>query len=379
MDSVQNLRQPSDKLRLPKAYKELAAIFERLDETVALVFNRQQEIRISLAKENATRALGHKAVTDEHLQQIRCVFPKAYKYSWEKKSGRQGKDSNDYELHITPQIEPEKKLTPKILTERKRIFTYRLLTVVQDHHQEFLKNEGLEIENNLIFQWHKNFNENIDQYCPGIDVEEFPPKPYVETPERNASEMLAKIIGLNPSVEKALKRVENITTPAKNEDIKTPIKKVVEDIVIDKRLQGLSPQILEKFKAKQRAKQIKEMTRNDAQQKEIDLLNGLLHNRFYSTIINCHNNEKTKAVPFEKLCKRIADSSNPMKSKNEVIELLNKFIEIGPKFKKKYLEKKDIKKVTQVLRNYNQLAPEYDDMEEGIKKILDEKMNAGSI
>ena len=67
-----------------------------------------------------------------------------------------------------------------------------------------------------------------------------------------------------------------------------------------------------------------------------------------------------------------------MKSKNEVIELLNKFIEIGPECKKKYLEKKDIKKVTQVLRNYNQLAPEYDDMEEGIKKVLDKKMN-GSI
>ena len=67
------------------------------------------------------------------------------------------------------------------------------------------------------------------------------------------------------------------------------------------------------------------------------------------------------------LYKLIKDSSG--KSINEAKELLNLFIEICPQ----YLEKKAIRKVEQVLRNYNQIAPEFDKMEDIIKEALEKE------
>ena len=93
----------------------------------------------------------------------------------------------------------------------------------------------------------------------------------------------------------------------------------------------------------------------------------ILEFQFFAKIINCHNTNKKKAVPFDVLYKLIKDSSG--KSINEAKELLNLFIEICPQ----YLEKKVIRKVEQVLRNYNQIAPEFDRMEAIIKETLEKE------
>ena len=89
--------------------------------------------------------------------------------------------------------------------------------------------------------------------------------------------------------------------------------------------------------------------------------------QFFAKIINCHNTNKKKAVPYDVLYNLIKNSSG--KSVTEAKELLNLFIEICPQ----YLEKKVIRKVEQVLRNYNQIAPEFDRMEAIIKEALEKE------
>ena len=89
--------------------------------------------------------------------------------------------------------------------------------------------------------------------------------------------------------------------------------------------------------------------------------------QFFAKIINCHNTNKKKAVPYDVLYNLIKNSSG--KSVTEAKELLNLFIEICPQ----YLEKKVIRKVEQVLRNYNQIAPEFDRMEAIIKETLEKE------
>ena len=81
----------------------------------------------------------------------------------------------------------------------------------------------------------------------------------------------------------------------------------------------------------------------------------------FSFLQNC------KAVPFDVLYNLIKNSSG--KSLIEAKEILNLFIEICPQ----YLEKKTIRKVDQVLRNYNQIAPEFDKMEDIIKETLEKE------
>ena len=70
-------------------------------------------------------------------------------------------------------------------------------------------------------------------------------------------------------------------------------------------------------------------------------------------------------MPYDLLYNLIKNSSG--KSINEAKGLLNLFIEICPQ----YLEKKPIRKVEQVLRNYNQNSPEFDKMEDTIKEALE--------
>ena len=281
-DKAKDLLQPSEILPLPSTYKELAGMFETLDGLIARYFNRGQAITITDIKKQAGMAL-RKSLTDTHLQQIRCVYPKAYDFHWEPKKDANGKLTQDFELNLTPHLNrsSNQKLLPHTLVQRVKFFNHSLLTIVQDHHQEFLKSLDLDgLDNDKIHRWHKDFD--VEQHCPDLDTMEFPSKPYVESPERNPQAMLAKITGLNASVEKSLKKVIDITTPTKAAPM-TPVSKAIEDdIQINEKLRGLSPQVIAKIKAKERERRIKEMTTNKAQQKEIELLETLLHNRVRS-------------------------------------------------------------------------------------------------
>lgn len=280
-DKTKDLLQPSEDLPLPKEYSELASCFRKLDELVAIKFNRNQAISVRAIKDDVQNAM-RKRLTDDQLQQIRCVLPTAYDFTWEAKKDSRGRPTPDYELHLTPNLsdnptQPKvERMSPRDLVERQKLFNHCLLTIVQDHHQAFLKGQKIALDNSQIHRWYKDFDVNA--YCPSIDQLAYPTKPHVESPERDPQAMLAKITGLNQSVEKALKRVVDIT-PVKPEPM-TPVSKAVEDeIKLDPALRDLPPHLLAKIKAQERDRRIREMTMDKTKQKEIAMLEELLHKR----------------------------------------------------------------------------------------------------
>ena len=279
VDKAKNLLQPSDILPLPQSYKELTNIFRTVDELITLGHGCHHNYGLKAIQSQAHKAL-RKPLTDSHLKQIRCVYPKAYLFTWEPKKDSRGQPTHDYELFVYPNFENNKdfKMTPSVRVEREKMFKHFLLTIVQDHHQEFLQSLGIDkLENQNIHRWHKDFD--VEEHCPAIEEEEFPAKPLVDSPERNPKAMLEKITGLNASVEKALKKVVEVTTPVKAE-LSTPVKKVIDsDIQLSPALRDLPPHLLAKIKADERQRRIKEMTMDKSKQKEIESLEELLNKR----------------------------------------------------------------------------------------------------
>ncbi len=286
------LLQPSKILPIPESYESLARLFARLDELVAMLYNRSEAISASKIKAALQKATS-KTITDNHLKQIRCVFPSAYTYTWEPKLNSLGKKTGDFELYLVPNLvksevgesTPGKtplKLRIDAMSDRKKTFKYHLLSIVQDHHDEFLKGQGISgLERSEIRQWHKDFD--VEKNCPPIDTMDFPPKPIVEAPERNPMALLAKVQGINKNMEAALNQHIAISTPRKAPMTPTT-KKIMDDFKLNPALRDLSPALRDRILAKEREKRIREMTTNEAEQKQIEMLQELMHNRVSKNI-----------------------------------------------------------------------------------------------
>jgi hypothetical protein len=86
--------------------------------------------------------------------------------------------------------------------------------------------------------------------------------------------------GVNPRLETVLKKC-SVVEEAKS----TPVQaqhKAVGEVKILKGLQGLSPQLLELVKAREKAKQIKTMTQDSQEQKEFEMMEELVMVRHYN-------------------------------------------------------------------------------------------------
>ena len=291
------LLQPSKELSLPQAYKELAEIFCQIDNILLLKLKYSPRLSLNELKKHVKTVTDGKSLTETHLKQILCVYPNSYNFSWLRKD-------KEYELLVQLNTEDfnqksfdgkeQKSFDGKDLVQRLKYqegrlkyFEHLLLTIVQDHHQEFLNNQNIDMKNEEIHRWHKDFDLDT---CSAIDVLDFPPKPIESTPIRNPKEMLNQIRGVNTSVEKALEKVVEITTPIKEEPkITTPIKEepintpvkanIKNDITINPQLLSLSPLVLAKLKKKEAEKQIREMGRSAEQEKKIIKIEELLYDR----------------------------------------------------------------------------------------------------
>ena len=159
-------------------------------------FNRREVIRVADVKP-AVQTMIRKTFGEHYLRQIRCVFPKAYQYTWEKILDRLGRHSSgDYELQMIPDLNYNKpddiacsgnasikanvqsKLSPRDQVEREKIMKHSLLQIVKDYHQEFLKSRGYEIDQEQLTKWYPGFDP--EEYCPDVDMVDLPPKPHVE-------------------------------------------------------------------------------------------------------------------------------------------------------------------------------------------------------
>ena len=190
----EDLRVPDSFMPLPKKYKFLADVFRSVDDVVGMKFNRREIVRVSGLK-SAVQNIIRKVFENIYLQQIRCVFPKAYAYTWEKILDRLGRHSSgEYELHMIPELDYNKsactseaidqkgnvKLGPREKVERLKLFNHSLLQIAKDYHKDFLINLGWTKEelDKEFTKWHPKFD--VEEHCPEIDTVDFPVKPHVE-------------------------------------------------------------------------------------------------------------------------------------------------------------------------------------------------------
>ena len=96
--------------------------------------------------------------------------------------------------------------------------------------------------------------------------------------------------GLNPRLENVLKQrsaAEEAAAEAANAQAGQAENKAVGEVKILKGLQGLSPQLLEMLKAREKAKQIKSMTQSSQEQKEIEMMEELVIVSTFKTNLQC--------------------------------------------------------------------------------------------
>jgi len=291
------LTQPVEKeLILPYKYRMLAEVFNSVDNVVSIYFNRMEKITYpKLVK--AVQDMMRKNFGEKFLKQIKCVFPQAYFYAWQKVLNKFGQKKEEYELSIEPNLnykndilkgfgvddEDKKKgkLSGEMLLERKNIFHNSMLQMVKDQHKNFLAtlSPPIIVDDNKLTRWHKDFE--IER-CSEIDTSELPAKPHVEKMV-SAQEVLSKanqIFNLNPKLgESLVEAASKIQQDADNKPgtSSTPAPAPAQEPVL-KGLKGLNPKLLEKIRAKEAEKAKVEMTRDHTQIKrlrQLEKLSGL--------------------------------------------------------------------------------------------------------
>lgn len=328
------LAQPLDRtLPLPMTYKVLADLFRCCDTVVAMLHNRQEIITYQKLKKGVEE-MTRKNFGDKFLPQIKCVFPQAYHYMWEKVKGKFGNKATEHELQITANLtykrdllsefsdKPEEKrgpftkLGPELLVERRTIFHNSLLQMVKDHHKDFLASltPPINVDDKKITKWHRDFEVDL---CPEIDEEALPVEPVLQR-LTSASEVLEKardLFDINPKLSGAL---VNVADKNAANDQATPEEPLVAQPEIPSHLKGLNPKLVEKIRAKEAAKAQREMTRDSGMVKRLNQMGRLsdLARLLRSLFIT----EQKAALTMDFACKKLASSHKGQISPTEIDE-----------------------------------------------------------
>ncbi|XP_036141576.1 DNA replication factor Cdt1 [Monomorium pharaonis] len=358
-------------LVLPYHYRFLAEIFRCVDTVSAMLFNRKELITFSKLKP-AVQELLRRNFTQEHLAQIKTIYPDAYIYHQEKHRnfGSVSKQEK-YELVLTPIVEEinnrnksdadnilktasENSMNPTVLLERRKKFFNALLERVKDEHEKFLLSldtPGLmNIPREKIVRWHPEFDV---ESCKKIEQAELPQPPYVEKP--TAKDVLDKaksLFNCGTRMEKALQRLAeaNLTSksksPSSTQDSTTQttednIPKVNIAIVdtppntpsiqtdyLSTLFKGIPKALLEKVRAKQTAKALEAMTRTPNADKEAALysrlpeLAKLLRNIFVA--------EKKSVLSMEAVIQKLDNSFRTKLTLQEMEEHIRQLCKLLP-------------------------------------------------
>jgi len=361
----QELAQPDKFLPLPNRYKALTEIFRSVDVIVSMKFNRKEMIRVPDLKP-AVQNITRKNFSEFYLRQIRCVFPKAYRYIWEKMNDRLGRHTGDYVLHMAPDhgikgtAASGGGMSPLVKVERLKMFSNALLNIVHDYHRDFLASIGISgIQDSQVTKWHKDFSLET---VPDIEEEPLPPKPEVETIGRSAKDMLTKLAGVNERLEASLKNIKQAAVSGEADGVK---KEGGEGCgpppAIRKELRGLPPHLIQKILANEKAKQIKEMTQSSDDRKDLEALEDLL--TLAPVIINCHRaHKKGAAVPMDVLAQVTADSCG-RKSKQAMLPLIRLFLTSVPEcMELKTIERVQYVKLKKTSPDINQVKKMLEDL-----------------
>ncbi|XP_055371631.1 DNA replication factor Cdt1 isoform X2 [Condylostylus longicornis] len=310
-------------LSLPFKYRNLIEIFKAVDSVCAMYFNRKECITFKKLK-TAVQRMIRRNFHENHLAQIKYVYPEAY-YFYQTKMRNYGSISKQdyFQLVITPNIGVIKNvnasiidednvlksaqsnaMNPQILTERYQKLQYILLEKVKNEHDKFLKslNPPLNIPKDQIKRWHPEFDlEN----CPEIEEGHLPQPPNVEKYSSAKDILLTARNLFNQKEEIVNCATKNLINPD-NSSKEPPAHAPQLDNVESTLLKSVPKSLLEKIRAKQAAKAHSSMTRRPSQDQEVRKYSRLPE--LARHLRNVFVTEKKGVLPLEALIKKIENS-----------------------------------------------------------------------
>ncbi|EGI62787.1 PREDICTED: DNA replication factor Cdt1 [Acromyrmex echinatior] len=358
-------------LALPYDYRFLAEIFRCVDTVSAMLFNRKELITFNKLRP-AVQELLRRNFTQEHLAQIKTIYPDAYVYHQEKHRnfGSVSKQEK-YELVLTPTVEKvngrntpdadnilktasESSMSPTILLERRKKFYNALLERVKIEHEKFLLTfetpKLMNIPREKIVRWHPEFDV---ESCKKIEQAALPQPPYVEKPTaRDVLDKAKSLFNCGTRMEKALQRLAeaNLTTKSKSspstqdsttQTTKDDIPKVNIAIVdtpsstpsiqtdhFATLFKGIPKALLEKVRAKQAAKALEAMTRTPNADKEATLYSRLPE--LAKLIRNIFVTEKKGVLPLEIVIQKLDNSFRTKLMLQEMEEHIRQLCKLLP-------------------------------------------------
>ncbi|CAK9295115.1 unnamed protein product [Gordionus sp. m RMFG-2023] len=217
--------EKSNNFPLPTKYLILFDIFKQADHIVSIYYNRNETCWFSKLKEGIEQ-MRKKRFLEDHLGQIKTVYPEAYILSMEKLGLRcrfiDSANSDDYKLTIKPLLSTNQNsinatkniFNPQILIKRRAIFYHNLLNIVKDYHKKFLIMENImtQLKDNQIYKWHPKFEF---EKLPNIQVSKLPTKNIAEQTDKifTASDTVKKMNSfMSPRTQRALNMVSKLNS-----------------------------------------------------------------------------------------------------------------------------------------------------------------------
>lgn len=347
---------PSTTLQLPYKYRCLLEVFRCVDSICSMFFNRKETITFKKLKPAVQRML-RKNFTEDHLAQIKYLYPDAYDF-YQKKMLNPGSHTkyDYYQLVIIPNVQPilnsatttvtdqidenivrnadSKLMNPQVMIARYQTFQNLLLDRVKEEHDVFLKklNPPLNIPKGKIRRWHQDFDL---ESCPDVLPGELPQQPNIEkfTSAKDILSTARNLFNCSTSMERAMKRYEAATEPEKAKEtaphLDTPPASPAMENPIEKVLKGVPKSLLEKIRAKQAAKALEAMTRRPSQDAEASKYARLPELARY--IRNIFVSENKGVLELDKVIAKLENSFREKMSREQLRELLELMSKEAPR------------------------------------------------
>lgn len=312
-----HLSQPQAQgLPLPYSYKQLSEIFRCCDTVVSMLFNRKEVCTFAKLKPSVEE-MSKKRFSKEKLGQIKAVFPDSYIFTQERLLQRGG-TSSDYQLVVAPQFPigagTTDTMSPAFLLERRRRFHTLLLLQVKQHHQKFLSGlmPPVVVSAEAITRWHPKFPlDSVPAILPTM-----PPQSPLKKICSTAQDVLDRVKGkLNERVERALE-----TLVQKQHALSVPACTLPKEEAPAECLKGISQDLLDRIRARETFKLVKDMTMRPEDEKERAQLGQLVE--FVRITRGLFLSEQKAAIPQEKLVLKVKDSFSCVLAVHEVEELV---------------------------------------------------------
>ncbi|XP_065676515.1 DNA replication factor Cdt1 isoform X2 [Hydra vulgaris] len=315
----------SESLNLPNKYKVILEIIRCVDSILYLL-NQRKEVCTFDRLKKSVQSMNGREFSLKHLASIKTVYPTGYVFRQEI---LQKFSPVDYHLTIEANfkdVTSSNIITPSVLITRRLKVENILVNITKMHHQKFLQQLNINVDNNDVQRWHPNFK--LDS-VPDIELSLLPSAPVLKCYSSAADILLQNKKDLSCKVEKALKNVARKSLSKEEEnDVENLFVANTQTKSSIKSLKGVSNELLERIKLKEQKKIEQALTCDPVVIKRMALMEKLPEMaRILKTFFTA---EKKAAITLEdcllKLCESYATAIPP----SECEDLVRSLAELVP-------------------------------------------------